>query len=136
MITIKKIVYPATVERVEEEGIVVRLKLPPDDTEAWKANRLILLPPDLCRQYSEGEAVKVTKKESFGQKAFTPVYLLPVVALVGSLSLLILAGAPQGVAGLSSLGILALYYLALYMFRHRLDRVARYNVEKTTEYAT
>ncbi|MDR2814118.1 MAG: SoxR reducing system RseC family protein [Prevotellaceae bacterium] len=125
----KQILHSAVVESVDEDGITVSLKSSPRSASAHGHSHLIYLSPDDLHCYSAGDNVTVVETQLPGQKAFTLVYLTPVAVLVGSLLLLLAAGLPKGAAGISSLGVLALYYLALYVFRRKLDKVSCFSVE-------
>ena len=49
-----------------------------------------------------------------------------------ALLVLLQAGAGELVSGLTSLGILALYYCVLYLLRHRLEKEITFKVRKTS----
>jgi len=77
-----------------------------------------------------GEEVNVVMRQSLGRKAVMLAYVLPLVALVASLLILFSVGLPEGVAGLLSLGILAVFYSVLHLFRSKLDKEFNFNIEK------
>jgi hypothetical protein len=128
----KKISHSADIEYVDEkgDGLIVGWTAPPGARIEGIREHLIIIfsedPASEDRQHRYVEGDKITVVETITlvriPKSLTPVYLLPVAVLVGSLLLLVLAGVNQGIAGLASLGILALYYLVLYRFRHKLYR--------------
>jgi sigma-E factor negative regulatory protein RseC len=133
-----KISHPGVVESVGAEGVLVRM----ESTSACGACRAkaacgmsemqekrVQLPAGL-QLFSVGEAVNVVMRQSLGTKAVMLAYVLPLAALLASLLLLFSLGLPEGAAGLLSLGILALYYLALYLFRSKLNREFSFDIEK------
>jgi sigma-E factor negative regulatory protein RseC len=120
---------PAVVASVEEDSIAVKLEPLPDTPPGVEQYLTFFFPPGEPHRYSVGDNLTVVMTLSLGRKAFTPVYFLPLVVLVGSLLLLVTAGVEKGVAGVSSLGILALYYFILYIFRRKLKKATHYDVE-------
>jgi hypothetical protein len=128
----KKISYSADIEYVDDEGegIIVGWNNAPDSKPDGIRNHLIVIfpknpPADDRQRYAEGDKITVVKTITLERKSLTPIYLLPMT-LVGSLLLLLAAGATKGVAGVATLGILALYGLGLLLFRHKLYRETSY----------
>ncbi|MDR3188974.1 MAG: SoxR reducing system RseC family protein, partial [Prevotellaceae bacterium] len=137
MKTTKKILREAVVEYVEEDGFIVGLK-PTPDTWPGRKDHLIFVSSKSegegegegePHSHSVGDVITVVETQSLEKKSFSLVYLIPLVALVGSLLLQVSAGVAQGTAGASSLGILALYYPVLYVFRHKLYRATGYSIK-------
>lgn len=75
-----------------------------------------------------GEPVEVLMKQAMGYKAIALVYILPVVAVMIALILAVQLDFPELVAGLFSLGFLALYYLMIYLFRNKISREIRFEI--------
>ncbi|MDR1023968.1 MAG: SoxR reducing system RseC family protein [Prevotellaceae bacterium] len=127
----QKVSQTGIVENIDGNGVLVRIK--PSAKEGASASGaeqdFVLLPLGLHR-LSIGEMVSVVEKQSLGKKAVALVYLLPVVILLGCLLLLLSAGVGEGVAGLSSLGVLALYYAVLYLCRGKLGKESYYSIGK------
>ncbi|MDR1341776.1 MAG: SoxR reducing system RseC family protein [Prevotellaceae bacterium] len=126
----QKISHTGIVENIDEDGIFVRIKPSAGEASASGAEQNFVQVPLRLQLFSVGETVNVVLKQPLGKKAVALVYLLPVVILLGCLSLLLFAGVTEGVAGLSSLGILALYYAVLYICRDKLDKEPYYSIEK------
>lgn len=74
-------------------------------------------------QYFEvGEQVDVLISQGMGMKAVTAAYIVPFFILLGSLIILLETGAGEVVAGLTSLGLVMVYYLLLYLNRRRIEK--------------
>jgi positive regulator of sigma E activity len=79
--------------------------------------------------FSVGERVKVIVKNSLGMLAVFLGYILPLILL-----LVVLFGTipfyGEGIAGLASIGTVALYYLGLSFFKDRLSKKFTFEVTK------
>jgi len=80
--------------------------------------------------YTVGETVKVTMKQSLGYKALFLGYILPLIVLLVSLFVFNALGFSEGLSGLLSLGVLVPYYLILYLFRKRIEKEFYFDIEK------
>ena len=67
--------------------------------------------------YEKGQTVVVEMKQSLGHWAVLLGYFFPFLVVCGGLITFISLGIDQGIAGLSSLLLLAFYYLVLYLLR-------------------
>jgi len=76
-----------------------------------------------------GEQVMVSMEESLGQKAVLMGYVLPLVVLVGSITLFLSLFKHEGLAALLSLLMLVPYYLTLYLFRKQLRKKFRFRIQ-------
>ncbi|MDR2562653.1 MAG: SoxR reducing system RseC family protein [Prevotellaceae bacterium] len=77
-----------------------------------------------------GDRVQVSMRMSTGLKAALLAYFLPAMVALAALLLLTEAGADELAAGAWSLGSLAVYYTALYMFRNKLNKQFTFSIEK------
>ena len=68
-------------------------------------------------RFEKGQTVVVEMKQSLGKWAVLLGYFFPFLVVLGGLILFISLGVDQGIAGISSLLLLAVYYLALYLMR-------------------
>ncbi len=82
--------------------------------------------------FEKGETVEVVTEQAMGIKAVVWAYVLPFLSVMTALLVLLQAGAGELVSGLTSLGILALYYCVLYLLRHRLEKEITFKVRKTS----
>lgn len=80
--------------------------------------------------FTVGETVKVTMKQSLGYKALFLGYLLPLVVVVVSLFVFNGIGLSEAKSGLFSLGVLIPYYLLLYIFRSRIEKEFHFEIDK------
>ena len=84
------------------------------------AEKAIEVPADPYASYGVGDEVQVVLKASMGMKAVWLAYFLPLMVLLAVALGLIAVGIGEVVAGLAGLGAVALYYLALWLFRDKL----------------
>jgi sigma-E factor negative regulatory protein RseC len=97
---------------------------------ADQKEKLVSVAADISETYSVGEEVIVSIGRSMGFRALFLSYVIPLVLLLVSLLALLGAGVGEGVAGLSSLGVLAIYYLILWLFRNRIRRKIIFKIRK------
>jgi len=69
-----------------------------------------------------GDHVTVMMQQSMGFRAIILSYLIPLIVVIASLSVLISSGVAEPVAGLLSIMILIPYFLILYLLRKRINR--------------
>ncbi|MBW6501365.1 MAG: SoxR reducing system RseC family protein [Bacteroidales bacterium] len=77
-----------------------------------------------------GDTVTVLMKQSMGYKALLIGYVIPFLILLSSLVILAAMALPEAYAGLLSIGILALYYLIIYIFRNKIDKKFTFTLMK------
>lgn len=77
-----------------------------------------------------GDTVTVLMKQSMGYNALLIGYVIPFLILLSSLVILVAMTLPEAYAGLLSIGILALYYLVIYIFRNRIDKKFTFTLKK------
>ncbi len=80
--------------------------------------------------YSVGEAVEVSAKQSLGVVAVVLCYVVPLVVLVASLATAVASGASDGTAALVSLGSILICYAILYLFRNRISKRIIFTINK------
>ena len=81
-------------------------------------------------EYSVGEVVNVAAKQSLGVVAVFLCYVVPLVVLVGALTIAVAVGVSEGLAALLSLGATLLYYAVLYLFRNRISKRIIFTINK------
>ena len=79
------------------------------------------VPTDPYASYGIGDEVQVVLKASMGMKAVWIAYFLPLVVLLAVALGLIALGVSEVLAGLCGIGAVGLYYLAVWLFRERLQ---------------
>ena len=80
--------------------------------------------------YRVGEQVVVSVTRNMGLCAVFLAYVVPFLMLLVSLLVLLEAGLSEAAAGLISLGVLALYYIVLWLMRRRIEREINFNIRK------
>ena len=78
--------------------------------------------PGVQSKYKIGDHVVGFRASIYG-------YILPLVLMVVTLVLVIACGASEGIAALSSLGILFPYYLALFLLKDKLKEKLSFTLE-------
>lgn len=92
--------------------------------------REIMVYTDEAQNYSVGEVVNVSARQSMGLVAVLLCYVAPLIVLVGALAIAISLGCSEGVAALISLGVTALYFLLLAFLRQRISRKVVFTINK------
>ena len=84
----------------------------------------------LTEDYQVGETVNVVMSSAMGTQAIWLAYVVPLIVLMASILVFSLCGASELAMGLGSLGIVALYYLGVYLFRNRISKIFIFSIEK------
>jgi sigma-E factor negative regulatory protein RseC len=92
--------------------------------------RFVTVYDPLAKYYSVGEEVMVGVSEVMGMKAATYAYIIPFFILLGTLLLTLHIGWSETAAGLTSLGVMSLWYVGLYLFRHRIEKEIVFKIRK------
>lgn len=80
--------------------------------------------------FKPGEPVIVTGKSSLGLSAVWYAFVLPLILMLSPLSIKNIRQ-NEGIASLTALSILVIYYVFLYIFRERLKRKFIFEIKKT-----
>ena len=92
--------------------------------------RNILINTPEAAEYSVGEVVKVSAKAQMGLMAVALCYAVPAVVLVAAIAVFVLCGVAEGIAALSSLGVVAVYYAVIWLFRDKLAQKISFSIHK------
>ena len=84
----------------------------------------------LADDYQVGETVNVVMSSAMGTQAIWIAYVIPLIVLMASILVFSLCGAPELWMGLGSLGVVALYYLGVYLLRNRISKIFIFSIEK------
>ncbi len=84
--------------------------------------KIIDVPNDGVTPHYVGEEVELCLGQSLGLKAVLISYVIPVVFLLILIVTLSALGKSELLAGLASVGGVAIYYFIVYLFRERLER--------------
>lgn len=84
----------------------------------------------LTEDYQVGEKVNVVMTPSMGIQAIWLAYVIPLIVLLASVLVFHLCKAGELVMGLGSLGIVAVYYFGVWLFRNKISRIFIFSIEK------
>lgn len=84
----------------------------------------------LVEKYEVGDKVNLVLNQSLGVSAVFISYAIPLVILIVFLLILSNTGLNELAVGLLSLAGVAVYYLFVYLFRDRLERIFTFSIEK------
>jgi sigma-E factor negative regulatory protein RseC len=76
-----------------------------------------------------GDQVQLVLRKSLGNLAVILGYIVPFVILLAALLITVIITGKEGLAALVSLLILVPYYLVLYLFKGRLEKVFTFMIE-------
>lgn len=92
--------------------------------------RFVTVYDELARYYAPGEEVILGVSETMGMKAASYAYIIPFFILLGTLVLTLRMGWSETAAGLSSLGLMCVYYVVLFFFRRRIEKEIVFKIRK------
>lgn len=87
----------------------------------------------LTEDYQVGETVNIVMAPSMGTQAIWLAYVVPLMVLMASVGVFSLCGAGELLMGLGSLGILALYYLIVFLCRNKISKIFTFSIEKLAQ---
>lgn len=76
-----------------------------------------------------GDHVTVVMDLSQGFRAITIGYVIPLAVIIVAFTILTLAGAGELISALGSFGVLALYYVAAWLLRKKIDRKFEFRIK-------
>lgn len=80
--------------------------------------------------YETGEEVWVLLKSSKGMKAVWLSYIVPLILLMATILILSGIGVSELICGLGAIGVIAVYYLLLFLFRNKVKKEYTFYIEK------
>lgn len=80
--------------------------------------------------YEAGEEVWVLLKSSKGMKAVWLSYIVPLILMMATILILSGIGVSELICGLGAIGVIAVYYLLLFLFRNKLKKEYTFYIEK------
>ena len=84
----------------------------------------------LSADYQVGETVNVIMSSAMGTQAIWLAYVVPLIVLMAAIGILTLCGAGDLATGLGALGVVALYYLGVFLFRNKISKIFIFSIEK------
>ena len=85
-------------------------------------------------EFKAGDKVMVYASLSNAFYSVLLAYILPSVLLIAAIFFIEQSGCRELAAAVSSLSLLVLYFVMLYLFRGRINRKIKFNVKKTGNY--
>ncbi len=92
--------------------------------------RFVTVYEPMAQYFTVGEEVMIGVSEVMGMKAAVYAYIIPFFILLGGLLLTTHLGWGEVAAGLSSLGVMCLYYVVLWFFRRRIEKEIVFKIRK------
>ena len=80
--------------------------------------------------YEIGEEVWVLLKSTKGMKAVWLSYVLPLILMMAAILILTGLGVSELICGIGAIGVIALYYLLLFLFRKQVKKEYTFYIEK------
>lgn len=134
-----KISHTGIVERIAEGCVTVRIlqasacaacKVAGHCSAAETKEKLVDVSCNDDAAYSQGQTVMVTASHDVAFRALLLGFGLPLVLMVMVLVLVLSMSGDEAVAALGGLGILAPYYLLLWLMRSRIGRSVSFHIEQ------
>ena len=98
--------------------------------EAVKVVEVVQDISTLSADYQVGETVNVIMSSAMGTQAIWLAYVVPLIVLMAAIGILTLCGAGDLATGLGALGVVALYYLGVFLFRNKISKIFTFSIEK------
>jgi sigma-E factor negative regulatory protein RseC len=92
--------------------------------------RYVTVYEPMAHYYVVGEEVMIGVSEVMGMKAAVYAYIIPFFILLGGLILTTRLGWGEVAAGLTSLGVMCLYYVVLWFMRRRIEKEIVFKIRK------
>lgn len=83
-----------------------------------------------ARNYQRGDSVVVVADSAVGFRASLYGYLLPLLLMVVTLIALLAITKSEGIAALSAIGVLAPYYLMVYLLRNQIKNKLNFEIQQ------
>ncbi len=84
--------------------------------------KVFLIPFNPIEQYEIGEEVNLSIESNKGLAAVLWAYFIPFVLLLSSIIIFVSIIKNEGLAGISAIAVVGLYYFILYLFRNKLNK--------------
>ena len=95
-----------------------------------KADKIVEVETPEWNDYQEGDSVIVSVNESLGLMAVLLAYLLPAVLLVATVVVVSGITGSEGIAALTTLAVVTLYFFLLWYFHDKLQRKFSFGIRK------
>jgi positive regulator of sigma E activity len=135
----KSIEHSGVVERIDSEGILVKIVSHSAcaschakgycSTSDMKEKEVLI--KDFQGIYAKGEIVNVLLQPSQGMNAILIGYVYPFLLVLSLLLVLASSGMDELPSGIISFSILIPYYLILFLFKDRINKKFSFSIRKT-----
>ena len=135
----RRIEHSGEVERVAEGRVFVRITAQSacSSCRAREAcgmgeaqEKVIEVCTPRAGEFVPGEQVTVGVGQRMGVTAVVLAYVVPFFFLLGALGLSSALGIAEGAAALAALGAVAVYYLLLWLLRHKIENTIHFTITK------
>ena len=133
---IERIEHEAVITAIDENYITVEIQKKSACAACHAKGVYVDVPyniSSLVENFQVGDAVNLVLSSSLGMKAVFISYAVPLMLLVFLLLFLYSLGLNELMIGLLSLGGVALYYLFIFLFRDKLERIFTFSIEKNNK---
>lgn len=133
-----QIKHPGTVESVQGNTVVVRIESQAACGQCHakshcgmveSADKLIEVSHHNASEYTVGENVVVTLKQSLGYRALLLGYIIPFLILLIALFAITLSTGREALAALVAVLLMVPYYALLYRYRNKLRKTFHFELE-------
>ena len=135
--------HTGEVVRIEGGGLYVKMRVNSACSECHARGvcgvdeakeKIVEVESNETAEYELGEIVEVALQSgTMGAKSVILAYVVPFFVLTLVLVGAVMAGAREGVAVLSSLAAVGLYYVVLYFMQNRIKREIKFKIIKQTK---
>ena len=84
----------------------------------------------LTCDFQVGDRVNVVMSSSMGVTAVWLCYVVPLIVLLAAIFIFSKCGCSELVVGLGSLGVVAVYYFGVFLFRNKISKIFTFSIEK------
>lgn len=93
--------------------------------------KIVVVPTPQAEQYAVGEAVRVGVRRGVGLRAVVLAYVGALIVLLAVLTGTIAGlGWSEGAGALAAIGGVGLYYVALWLFRRKIEHTIQFTITK------
>lgn len=98
-----------------------------------KEEKVIVVPVFDTTEFMVGDKVEVSIERTMGMQAVLMAYVFPFLLMFATLLILLQTGVSEVISGLSSLAVIAVWYIVLRLMRNRMAKDIIFKAEKIYE---
>lgn len=84
----------------------------------------------LQNEYHVGDEVTVVASSGKGLLAVVFAYIIPAIVAIAAIAICIALGANELISSLAAIGLIAVYYFVLYLFRSKLNKAFVFSINE------